>query len=109
MHSYYVYILASKRNGTLYIGVTNNLERRMWEHKSGTVKGFTEKYGVYVLVYYEWFTNIEEAIKREKRLKKWNRAWKVKLIENRNPQWIDLSSVGYRFPIADPGFPHSRE
>ena len=109
MHSYYVYILASKRNGTLYIGVTNNLERRTGDHKSGIIKGFTQKHGVHVLVYYEWFTDINEAIKREKRLKKWNRAWKLSLIEKRNPQWIDLSTVGYQFPVAETGFPPSRE
>ncbi|MEP7235792.1 MAG: GIY-YIG nuclease family protein [Ignavibacteriota bacterium] len=109
MHSYYVYILASKRNGTLYIGVTNNLERRTGDHKSGTIKSFTQSHEVHTLVYYEYFTDINQAIKREKRLKKWNRAWKISLIERRNPQWIDLSAVGYQFPIADPGFPPSRE
>jgi putative endonuclease len=109
MHSYYVYILASKRNGTLYIGVTNNLERRIFEHKNKTIKGFTEKYDVNIPVYYEWFTNIVEAIKREKQLKKWNRAWKLALIESRNPEWIDLSTVGYQFPVTEPGFPLSRE
>ena len=109
MHSYYVYILASKRNGTLYIGVTNNLERRISEHKIGTIKGFTRKYGVHIPVYYELFNDIREAIRRETQLKKWNRSWKLKLIESRNPQWIDLSTVGYQFPISDPGFPPSRE
>ena len=110
MHNtYYVYILTSKRNGTLYIGVTNNLERRMFEHKNKSVKGFTEKYGVHILVYYEWFNDIEAAIKREKQLKKWNRSWKLNLIESRNPQWIDLSTLGYQFPIPPPGFPHPRE
>jgi putative endonuclease len=109
MYSYYVYILASKRNGTLYIGVTNNLERRIAEHKSGIIKGFTQRYGVNIPVYYEWFTNIEEAIKREKQLKKWNRSWKLNLIEKRNPQWIDLSTVGYQFPVREPGFPPARE
>ncbi len=109
MHSYYVYILASKRNGTLYIGVTNNLERRVAEHKGTTIKGFTEQYGVAIPVYFEWFSDITEAIKREKQLKKWNRSWKIRLIEERNPHWIDLSETGYQFPNLQPGFPPSRE
>ncbi|OGH58612.1 MAG: hypothetical protein A2725_02840 [Candidatus Magasanikbacteria bacterium RIFCSPHIGHO2_01_FULL_33_34] len=88
--TYYVYILASKRNGTLYIGVTNELTRRVLEHKNKVIKGFTEKYGVDKLVYYEDYVNIEEAIKREKAMKKWNREWKVKLIEKNNPNWNDL-------------------
>ena len=87
---YYVYILASRRNGTLYIGVTNNLARRVWEHKQGLVEGFTKKYGVHCLVHYEVFARPREAIQREKRLKKWNRAWKIQLIESTNPGWMDL-------------------
>jgi putative endonuclease len=87
---YFVYILASKIGGTLYVGVTNNLVRRVFEHKSSAVEGFTEKYGVHRLVYFEQFDDIENAIQREKRIKKWNRAWKVRLIEETNPNWIDL-------------------
>ncbi|MBI1804082.1 MAG: GIY-YIG nuclease family protein [Ignavibacteriae bacterium] len=88
--TYYVYILASKRNGTLYIGITCNLIRRVYEHKKGLVKGFTKKYRVHNLVYYESTTDVRAAIEREKRLKKWNRAWKIKLIEKMNPTWKDL-------------------
>jgi len=87
---YFVYILASFRNGTLYIGVTNNLLRRVSEHKSGTIKGFTQKYNVKMLVYYESTNNITTAIAREKQMKKWNRKWKLKLIEEFNPNWEDL-------------------
>ena len=90
---YYVYILASKRNGTLYIGMTNNLARRVWEHKQGLVKGFTKKYDVERLVYSESFARPRDAIEREKRLKKWNRAWKIQLIESVNPGWKDLSET----------------
>jgi len=89
--SYYVYILASKRNGTLYIGVTNDLKRRIYEHKNGLIDGFTKKYSVKNLVYYEQTNDVHEAILREKRLKKWNRDWKIKLIEEMNPDWKDLS------------------
>ncbi|MFH1867206.1 MAG: GIY-YIG nuclease family protein [Patescibacteria group bacterium] len=88
--SYYVYILASRRNGTLYIGVTNNLERRVYEHKHNIIPGFTSKYGVYHLVYYEESSDVQSALKREKQLKKWNRVWKLKLIEQSNPSWRDL-------------------
>jgi putative endonuclease len=88
--SYYVYILASRIGGTLYIGVTNDLIRRVGEHRLKLVKGFTRKYEVHKLVYFEQFDDIENAIKREKRLKKWNRAWKVRLIEELNPNWDDL-------------------
>ncbi|WBL78477.1 GIY-YIG nuclease family protein [Bradyrhizobium xenonodulans] len=87
---YYVYILASKIGGTLYIGVTNDLIRRVAEHKSKLIESFTEKYDVARLVYFEQFDDPENAIKREKRLKKWNRAWKVRLIEKNNPNWDDL-------------------
>lgn len=97
--SYYVYILASQRNGTLYIGITNNLERRMWEHKNKYIDGFTRKYEVHRLVYYEYYEDPETAIQREKHLKKWNRQWKLKLIERKNISWKDLS----------PGFPPTRE
>ena len=90
-YQYFVYILASKKNGVLYIGVTNDLEKRVLEHKNKIAKGFTSRYNVDKLMYFEKFTSINEAIKREKRLKKWNRQWKVNLIEERNPDWVDLS------------------
>jgi putative endonuclease len=85
-----VYILASRIGGTLYIGVTNDLVRRVFEHKSKFVSGFTKKYNVVKLVYYEQYDSIENAIQPEKRLKKWNRQWKVRLIDERNPNWDDL-------------------
>ena len=88
--TFYVYILASKIGGTLYIGVTNDLIRRIAEHKAKLAEGFTKKYGVGRLVYFECFEDIEHAIHREKRLKKWPREWKIKLIEEKNPDWIDL-------------------
>lgn len=87
---YFVYILASKRNGTLYTGVTSDLVRRVWEHKEGVVGGFTKRYEVKRLVYYEVHENPEAAITREKRIKKWNRAWKIRIIEKDNPDWNDL-------------------
>lgn len=86
----YVYILASTRNGTLYTGVTSNLARRMGEHRNGAVGGFTKRHGVQRLVYAEPHDAMETAITREKQLKKWNRAWKLELIEKANPQWLDL-------------------
>jgi len=85
-----VYILANKTNGTLYIGVTSNLGRRVWEHRNHVVEGFTKRYGVDRLVWYEIHPTMESAILREKRLKDWQRAWKVKLIERSNPGWEDL-------------------
>ncbi len=85
-----VYILASKRNGTLYIGVTSDLLQRVWQHRTGMVEGFTKRYGVHSLVYYELHTDMRDAILREKQLKKWNRAWKIELIEQDNPEWRDL-------------------
>jgi putative endonuclease len=88
--SYYVYILASRIGGTLYIGVTNDLIRRIGEHRLELMKGFTKRYGVHKLVYFEQFDDIENAISREKRVKKWNRAWKIRLIEELNPNWDDL-------------------
>jgi len=88
--NYYVYILASRRNGTLYIGVTSDLIKRTWEHKNKAVEGFTKRYGVDNLVYFEQFNDSENAIKREKRLKKYNRKWKLELIEKENPGWRDL-------------------
>lgn len=90
MRTYYVYILASKKNGTLYTGVTNNLLRRVQEHKSGTIKGFTQKYNVKHLVYYDHTPDVSAAITREKQLKAWKREWKIKLIEEMNPNWEDL-------------------
>jgi putative endonuclease len=85
--------LASKRHGTLYIGVTNDLIKRVYEHKNGFVEGFTKKYGVHMLVYYEQCESIESAIRREKQLKVWHRNWKIRLIEEANPDWKDLYSV----------------
>jgi putative endonuclease len=90
MNLYYVYIIASKRNGTLYIGVTNDLIRRIAEHKKGLVEGFSKKYKVNQLVYYEETPDVTSAIVREKRLKKWKRACKLRLIEEENPDWKDL-------------------
>ena len=90
MKQYYVYILASKKNGTLYIGVTNDLIRRTYEHKEGLSDGFTKKYNVKLLVYYEIHSDINEAIKREKAMKKWLRKWKIELIEKTNPEWKDM-------------------
>lgn len=90
MNEYYVYILASKFNGTLYIGVTNDLSKRVSQHKSGLIVGFTQKYKVHMLVYYEKYSDIRDALVREKRLKKWKREWKIKLIRQQNPLWLDL-------------------
>lgn len=90
MKYYYLYILASKKNGVLYIGVTNNLLRRVFEHKNKLVNGFTEKYFVGKLVYFEQTDSIEAAIIREKQMKKWKRQWKIELIEKFNPEWKDL-------------------
>jgi putative endonuclease len=85
-----VYILASKRNGTLYIGVTSELVKRVWEHKNNMVEGFTKRYNVHRLIWYELHANMESAITREKRLKNWKRKWKLELIERSNPKWLDL-------------------
>ncbi len=87
-----VYILASKRNGTLYVGVTSNLVKRVWEHKNDLVEGFTSHYKVHLLVWYEIHADIRAAIAREKQLKHWKRAWKMDLIEDFNPTWRDLYS-----------------
>jgi len=89
-NQYYIYILANKRNGTLYIGVTSNLVKRAYEHKNNIIDGFTKKYNIHKLVYYEISDDIESAIRREKQLKKWNRKWKMNLIEKNNPEWKDL-------------------
>ena len=87
---YFVYMLASRRNGTLYVGVTNDIMRRTFEHRNHEVEGFTKKHGVQILVWYEAHTDINEAIAREKQLKGWNRAWKIRLIEKHNSGWNDL-------------------
>ena len=85
-----VHILVSQRNGTLYIGVTSNLVKRIWEHKNDLVEGFTRQYGCHTLVYFEQYEDMTNAIQREKQMKKWNRAWKIGLIEKQNPNWQDL-------------------
>ncbi len=87
---FWVYIVASRIGGTLYIGMTNDLVRRVFEHRSEMADGFTKKYDVHRLVHFEQFDDVENAIRREKRLKSWNRAWKTRLIEESNPDWIDL-------------------
>ena len=91
MKYYYVYILASERRGTLYIGVTNDLIRRMHEHKNGLVDGFTKKYHVHNLMYFQQCDNVESVIQREKQLKAWHREWKIRLIKETNPMWKDLT------------------
>ena len=91
LHQYYVYIITNNINGTLYIGMTNDLQRRMFEHKNKIVKGFTEKYNITQWVYYETYKYVNDAIKREKNMKKWKRQWKINLIEEENPNWEDLS------------------
>ena len=88
--TYHVYILASGRNGTLYVGVTGDLAARIWQHRNGTADGFTKKYNVLRLAHVEPFSDVSEAIAREKALKKWRRAWTLQLIERDNPQWLDL-------------------
>jgi putative endonuclease len=103
MKAYYVYILASKKNGTLYVGVTNDLVRRVYEHKNSLVEGFSKKYEICNLVYLEVCEDIRVAIHREKNIKKWKRQWKIELIEKNNPDWKDLY-----FEIVN-GFPLSRE
>ncbi|AFC72255.1 excinuclease ABC subunit C [Rickettsia rhipicephali str. 3-7-female6-CWPP] len=87
---YWVYILCSNKHDTLYIGITNNIIRRAYEHKQKIIKGFTSKYNIIKLVYTEELTNIQEALTREKNLKKWQRSWKIELIEKTNPEWKDL-------------------
>ncbi|HUT49314.1 MAG TPA: GIY-YIG nuclease family protein [Alphaproteobacteria bacterium] len=96
----YAYILASERNGTLYVGVTSDLVRRVWEHREGAIPGFTSKYGVKFLVWYERHDEIETAILREKAIKKWRRAWKLSLIEGTNPDWQDLYEMLTGFPLS---------
>jgi len=102
MKQSYLYILASKKNGTLYTGVTSDLVKRVYEHKQNLVEGFTRKYHVRTLVFYEIHHDIQEAILREKQIKKWNRQWKLRLIEEMNPDWRDLYQ-------EITGFPPSRE
>jgi putative endonuclease len=89
-HVYFVYVLASRRNGTLYVGVASDLTKRVQEHREGLVPGFTLRHGVKTLVYWELHRDIDEAILREKRIKRWQRKWKLELIESSNPQWRDL-------------------
>ena len=96
----YVYILASKRNGTLYVGITSDLVRRVWEHREGATPGFTSKYDVKLLVWYERHDEIESAILREKAIKKWRRAWKLSLIEETNPTWQDLYETLTGSPLS---------
>ena len=100
----YVYIVANKRNGTIYIGVTSNLTKRVFEHRNGLIAGFTKRYGCKMLVWYDAYDDLDEARLSEKRMKKWNRAWKLRVIEERNPHWDDL------YPkLAGTGLPPSRE
>ncbi len=87
-----VYILASQKNGTIYAGVTSDLVKRCWEHKQELVEGFTKRYTIHNLVYFELHETMTDAIQREKQIKKWRRAWKLSLIEEHNPEWLDLSS-----------------
>ena len=105
---FWVYILASKRNGTLYIGVTSELAQRVWQHKNKLIEGFTHEYNVDKLVYFEAFADAESAITREKQMKKWRRAWKIKLIEDSNPEWKDLFDEINASEVTN-GFPLSRE
>ena len=90
MHGGWVYIVTNKPNGTLYVGVTSDLARRIWEHRTGAIKGFTKRYGLQRLVWYENFPDIRDAIQREHNMKHWRRAWKVRLILDLNPDWRDL-------------------
>ena len=88
--AYYVYILTNKPNGTLYVGFSNDLARRAYEHREGIIPGFTKKYGLKTLVYFETFDDVNTALQREKSLKRWKRAWKIALIEEHNPLWVNL-------------------
>jgi putative endonuclease len=101
---FYVYILASRRNGTLYIGVTNNLTRRVFEHREGRGSNFTRKYGVTRLVYYEIFEDVHAAIARESRLKKYKREWKINLIQTNNVEWRDLAAEWFEPSVASSGW-----
>ncbi|NDE90191.1 MAG: GIY-YIG nuclease family protein [Alphaproteobacteria bacterium] len=92
---FFVYILTNKKHGTLYIGMTNNIGRRIYEHQNGLIEGFTKKYNLKKLIYYEHYETHDEAFTRERRLKDWNRDWKIKLIETNNPEWKDISTELY--------------
>ncbi len=110
----FIYLLANRRNGTLYVGVTSDLVKRVWEHKHDSVEGFTQRYGVHRLVYYEVCDDIRDAIIREKRLKKWDRGWKLRMIEEVNPAWDDLyeglsAQPHARIENLTSGFPPARE
>jgi putative endonuclease len=96
---YWVYILASKPSGTLYVGVTNSLKRRIWEHKNGLIPGFTKQYGIKTLVHFEAYRNVSDAIQREKELKGWLRARKIDLIRQENPLWQDLAVDWHQLPM----------
>ena len=100
-HAYYVYLLTTRPNGTLYCGITNDLTRRVAEHRAGLGCRFTRRYGCKTLVWFEHYTDVEQAILREKRIKKWRRAWKIELIEAANPDWLDLAGKGPRFRGVD--------
>jgi putative endonuclease len=97
-----VYILASQEYGTLYIGVTSDLVARLYQHRTGQVKGFTSRYGVYRLVRFEQFGSMYEAISRDKQLKRWHRQWKINLIESENPEWVDLAPALGLPPLSSP-------
>ncbi|MGD0037512.1 MAG: GIY-YIG nuclease family protein [Bacteroidota bacterium] len=99
-HTYYMYILASKKDGVLYTGMTNDLERRMHEHRSESIQGFTQRYHIKRLVYYETFETPYDAIRREKVIKKWYRKWKIESIEENNPKWMDLFVDGNVLPFS---------
>ena len=99
-----VYILASRRNGTLYVGVTADLFKRIWEHKADLIEGFTRQHGVHLLVWYELHESMESAIRREKAIKEWKRSWKLRLIEKENPEWRDVyGEVGGSGSRLSPG------
>lgn len=103
----YVYILASRKHGTLYIGVTSNISKRVYEHRTGAVSGFTRRYGIKHLVWFQAFDDIEAAIVREKQMKQWRRDWKIELIERKNPQWNDLAVTMLGFdPLPQNPLPH---
>jgi putative endonuclease len=102
MQEYYVYILASRRNGTLYVGMTEDIAKRVVRHKGRQANEFTAKYDVLKLIYYETHKSLEEAVKREKQIKKWRRQWKIKLIEKRNPGWDDLFRTIMKTKITGP-------
>ena len=108
-HNYYVYILTNKHCSTLYIGVTNDLERRVAEHKLGEVPGFTQRYQLNRLVWFEYFRDIDAAIAKEKKLKGWLRSKKNALIEKNNPRWFDLSAAWRQQPKIDRGWPSAKE